>query len=221
VSFNIIFQLESGELDVPERDESRGEPDVELVVEHDNIVEDPDYVFQSENEVSEPYEYDSDCESMDTSSDHSGSLDEEITSDIQSATEERLYREWASNTFFLRARDREEPDGYYDSPTTGYSLKAISREEAAGCRTAQFMVHKSVLSGEGQPEYLRETWEETGEWYRFGICDGTPSRDMDWPTAWPAVGEPQGLEADTIDFGVSFFFFFFFFHWLYFASLRE
>lgn len=105
MSFNIVFQLESGKLDIPipveaKPDDIQNEPDVELAVEDDDIVHDPDYVPQGEDEEYGPYEYDSDHESIDT------------TSDTQNDTEHQLYHGWASDTFHPRAMVREQPSVY-------------------------------------------------------------------------------------------------------------
>jgi hypothetical protein len=203
--------LEFAELDIPveaQPSDKQGQPVVDPAgsidfTGDDDIEQDPDYFHEDEHEQHDPYQYDSDYESMDTMSDHSESSHdgEDISQDTQSDIEEQWYHEWSSSTFDSRGIDPEEHTGYWDNPTGSYSVDAISPEETSGCRTAQFMVHKSKQSGERQPDELREPWEATGAWARFGICDGTPSRE-DSPTVWPAQGKPKIIWADNVDWNV-------------------
>lgn len=71
MSFNIVFRLRSGELDVRgDEGEERDEPAIEETdsancTHHDNTAQDHDYTPQEESDDNEPYEYNSDHDSGD------------------------------------------------------------------------------------------------------------------------------------------------------------
>jgi hypothetical protein len=71
-----------------------------------------------------------------------------------------------------------------------------------GCRTAQFLVHKSA-SELWQPDGLHETWETSEDWFLSGVCDGLVSRDSGSPTVWPKRGGVRCLQTDNVNFNVS------------------
>ncbi|KAJ6057124.1 uncharacterized protein N7446_008023, partial [Penicillium canescens] len=198
VSFNIIFGSISGELDPDDRDQTtlqRDNPavdttDVACSMDYEETDHDVEYRPQ-ESEDSEAYEYGSDI-STDASSDEETPENEESL-DITD-TEIQQYNDWAVRTFNPNCREPEEHVGYFDAGESAYSTNIISPEEARGCRTAQFLLHKSSV---WQPDELHEPWEINGDWALSGICDGMPSRDWEIPTVWPARGGIEELEADN------------------------
>ncbi|KAJ5125081.1 uncharacterized protein N7515_008906 [Penicillium bovifimosum] len=206
VSFNILFRLPSGEFDLPydERGRKSAEPAVDETesvnsADEDSIAQDLDFISREEDEDDEPYEYDSDHESTDGMSldGNDTSASEESSTDVQEDTEMQWYSDWVAKTFDARRSGLEEHIGYYDSPMSGYSLDAISPEQAKGCRTAQFLVHKSTATQPWQSDALHESWEVKGDWFLSGICDGIPSRDVDIPRVWPARNGMEDIEADN------------------------
>jgi hypothetical protein len=84
-----------------------------------------------------------------------------------------------------------------------YSGFAISLEEMRGCRTAQFLIHKSVIQDPSQRVQYLEPWEVSEEWFLSGLRDGMPSRDENYPYVWPARGGLNQPRADNINFDVS------------------
>ncbi|RAH68411.1 F-box protein [Aspergillus aculeatinus CBS 121060] len=91
------------------------------------------------------------------------------------------------------------------APTCGqpsaYPGSAISVAEMRGCRTAQFLVHKSQTEGTWKPDGLHENWETDAEWFISGVCDGMRSRDCGYPDVWPARGGVETVAADNVNFG--------------------
>ncbi|KAL3458757.1 hypothetical protein BJX64DRAFT_212746 [Aspergillus heterothallicus] len=78
----------------------------------------------------------------------------------------------------------------------------ISLLETRGCRTAQFLVHKSFTEGGAwKPDGFNEDWEMTANWFLSGVCDGMTSRDCGYPTVWPARGGVKDVHGDNVDFG--------------------
>ncbi|KAJ5749162.1 uncharacterized protein N7511_010858 [Penicillium nucicola] len=198
VSFNIIFSSTSGKLDDDPDSTLQWEPpvvkttDVVCCTDHEDADSDTEYNPQ-ETQDSEPYEYDSDV-SYNTS-DEDVPEHEETTDTTD--TETQFYTEWARRTFNPNCREPEERVGYFDASSSAYSTNIISPEAARGCRTAQFLFHKS---NSWQPDEHHEAWEVHGEWALSGICDGVPSRDCDIPTVWPARGGVETLEADNTNY---------------------
>ncbi|KAJ5931171.1 Major facilitator superfamily domain general substrate transporter [Penicillium verrucosum] len=210
VSFNIIFRLKSGELDVPgPQDGQCDTTDPINSVDDDDTAQDPDYLFQRDYYENDPYEYDSDYESTDGMSldedAHEKEDSEGSSSDANTDSERQIYYNWVLQTFDPRSATRGDPQlrvGYFDSPMSGYSADAISPEEARGCRTAQFIVHKTAPRDQWQADQLHEPWEIDEDWSLTGICDGTPSRDTGIPTVWPARNGIEDVETDNVDIGV-------------------
>ncbi|EKV06411.1 hypothetical protein PDIG_77780 [Penicillium digitatum PHI26] len=204
VSFNIIFRLKSGELDVPgPQDGQCNETDTTSSTDSEDAAPDPEYNSQQNKEDPEPYEYDSDYEST-----HCMSLDgekeesEDGNTDTNDDPERQMYYNWALQTFNPRSATRGDSElrvGYFDSPMSGYSTDAISPEEARGCRTAQFLMRKTSSMEQWQADQLHEPWEVSGDWSLSGICDGTPSRDTGIPTVWPARNGIEDIEADNVN----------------------
>ncbi|KAJ6147506.1 hypothetical protein N7497_009488, partial [Penicillium chrysogenum] len=108
-----------------------------------------------------------------------------------------------------------------DSPPDGYSFEdlehlpgpkcamadaypgsGISLAEMRGCRTVQFLVHKSLAQdGPWQADGLHEPWEDFEEWFLSGLSDGMESRDGDLQLVCPARGGVKEIwDADTINF---------------------
>ncbi|RAK74662.1 F-box protein [Aspergillus fijiensis CBS 313.89] len=91
------------------------------------------------------------------------------------------------------------------APTCGqpnaYPGSAISVAEMRGCRTAQFLVHKSQTEGTWKPNGLHEDWETDAEWFLSGVCDGMRSRDCGYPDVLPARGGVETVAADNVNFG--------------------
>lgn len=111
-----------------------------------------------------------------------------------------------------------------DSPPDGYSFEdlehlpgpkcamadaypgsGISLAEMRGCRTVQFLVHKSLAQdGPWQADGLHEPWEDFEEWFLSGLSDGMESRDGGLQLVCPARGGVKEIwDADTINFHVS------------------
>ncbi|KAJ5371566.1 Major facilitator superfamily domain general substrate transporter [Penicillium concentricum] len=219
--------MESGELDVPgphwvrkqcdETDSTDDEHTVQEIDDQSRKDNEP-YEYESDDyEVNEPYEYDSDYESdgmslggedepdKEDSEESEGGEDSEDSSPDENDDSEdhRIYFNWVLQTFnpFSAMMGKSQmPAGYFDSSTSGYAADAISREEARGCRTAQFLVHKPTPRNQWQPDQIHEPWEINGDWYLSGICDGTPSRDSRDPTVWTIRNGTQDLEADNVKY---------------------
>lgn len=211
MSFNIIFRLKSRELDVPGPQDGQCDTTdpINSTDDDDDTAPDPDYLFQRDHDENDPYEYDSDYESTDGMSLDEDAHEKEDSEGSSSATntdsERQIYYNWVLQTFDPRSATRGDPQlrvGYFDSPMSGYSADAISPEEARGCRTAQFMVHKTAPRDQWQADQLHEPWEIDGDWSLTGICDGTPSRDTGIPTVWPARNGIEDVETDNVDIGV-------------------
>ncbi|PYI32272.1 hypothetical protein BP00DRAFT_394798 [Aspergillus indologenus CBS 114.80] len=81
-----------------------------------------------------------------------------------------------------------------------YPGAAISVAEMRGCRTAQFLVHKSQAQETWKPDGLHEDWEPAEEWFLSGVCDGMRSRDCGYPDVWPARGGVETVAADNVSF---------------------
>ncbi|CAI7640467.1 unnamed protein product [Penicillium crustosum] len=210
VSFNIIFRLKSGELDVPgPQDGHCDEADPINSTDDDDTAQDPDYQFQGDYGENDPYEYDSDYESTDGMSldedAHEKGNSEGSSGDANADSELQIYYNWVLQTFDPRSAMSGDPQlrvGYFDSPMSGYSADAISPEEARGCRTAQFLVHKTAPRDQWKSDQLHEPWEIDADWSLSGICDGTPSRDTGIPTVWPARNGIEDVETDNVYMGV-------------------
>ncbi|PYH45900.1 uncharacterized protein BP01DRAFT_422949 [Aspergillus saccharolyticus JOP 1030-1] len=86
------------------------------------------------------------------------------------------------------------------SDPTAYPGSAISLAEMRGCRTAQFLIHKSQAAEPWRPDGLHEDWEVTGDWFLSGLCDGMRSRDCGFPDVWPARGGVRTVRADNVTF---------------------
>jgi hypothetical protein len=206
VSFNIVFRLKSGELDVPGPENQK--TDGFVFTDNEDTPQDLDYQSQKDCE-DEPYEYDSDCESTDDMSLGEDVSDNEDCEDSSTDDSDgQMYYNWVLQTFNPSSATRGEPQqsvGYFDSPMSGYSADAISPEEARGCRTAQFLVHKSDPRDQWRADQLHEAWEIDGDWSLSGICDGTPSRDISCPTVCPVRNGIEDVEADNVNFDVGLF----------------
>jgi hypothetical protein len=87
-----------------------------------------------------------------------------------------------------------------------YPGASISLAEMRGCRTAQFLVHKTCAKGKWKPDGFNEDWEMGEDWFLSGVCDGMTSRDCGYPTVWPARGGVVVVAADNINFNVSHYF---------------
>ncbi|CEL03816.1 hypothetical protein ASPCAL04959 [Aspergillus calidoustus] len=81
-----------------------------------------------------------------------------------------------------------------------YPGASISLAEMRGCRTAQFLVHKTCGKGKWKPDGFNEDWEMGEDWFLSGVCDGMTSRDCGFPTVWPARGGVAVVAADNINF---------------------
>ncbi|BCS29628.1 F-box protein [Aspergillus puulaauensis] len=79
-----------------------------------------------------------------------------------------------------------------------YSGHRIALEEMRGCRTVQFLVHKSCAKGGWKPDGLHEPWEISEDWFLGGVCDGL-SRDG-YPDVWPARGGVETPATDNMNF---------------------
>ncbi|KAJ5953084.1 Major facilitator superfamily domain general substrate transporter [Penicillium vulpinum] len=212
VSFNIIFCLKSGELDVPDDENTQTQfNDIDSLdfTDDDDKAKDPDYPLRTDYEDSDPYEYDSDYEStggmsIDGEDARDNDDRENSSTDAKDHLEGQMHCNWVLETFDPYSVTRGELDlrvGYFDSPMSGYSADTISPEEARGCRTAQFLMHKPFPRDQWRADELHEPWEIDGDWSLSGICDGTPSRDMNIPTVWPARNGIEEVEADNVNFG--------------------
>ncbi|KAK5133062.1 hypothetical protein LTR08_008267 [Meristemomyces frigidus] len=96
----------------------------------------------------------------------------------------------------------------------GYSGHKLSAEEARGCTTLQCLVRKPPATAplRYQPEPEDEDFEREGGFFLSGLSDHMPSRDMDYPTVYPArhgcedpqaendVWEAQGAEEYAMPF---------------------
>ncbi|KAL3492121.1 hypothetical protein BJX62DRAFT_112669 [Aspergillus germanicus] len=81
-----------------------------------------------------------------------------------------------------------------------YPGASISLAEMRGCRTAQFLVHKSCANGDWKPDGYNEDWEMSEDWFLSGVCDGMRSRDCGFPTVWPARGGISDVSSDNVNF---------------------
>ncbi|KAJ0418957.1 hypothetical protein BJY00DRAFT_286899 [Aspergillus carlsbadensis] len=70
-----------------------------------------------------------------------------------------------------------------------------------GCRTVQFLVHKSLAqNGLWQADGMHELWEDVEEWFLSGVSDGMESRDGNVQVVCPARGGVKEIwDADTIN----------------------
>ncbi|KAL2842925.1 hypothetical protein BJY01DRAFT_216253 [Aspergillus pseudoustus] len=100
-----------------------------------------------------------------------------------------------------------EPDQLEHIPSStcrqaqAYAGANISMIEMRGCRTAQFLVHKSsTKKGKWKPDGFNEDWELKEDWFLSGIADGMESRDCGYPTVWPARGGVAVVQTDNINF---------------------
>ncbi|KAJ0423240.1 hypothetical protein BJY00DRAFT_278914 [Aspergillus carlsbadensis] len=98
------------------------------------------------------------------------------------------------------AEDLEHIPGPKCGQALAYPGASISLAEMRGCRTAQFLVHKTSAMGEWKPDGLNEDWEMNGDWFLSGVCDGMTSRDCGYPTVWPARGGVEDVMADNVNF---------------------
>jgi hypothetical protein len=114
----------------------------------------------------------------------------------------------------IRITSAELPEGYDPEdlehiPGPGcreavaYPGASISLAEMRGCRTAQFLVHKTCAQGDWKPDGLNEDWEMNEDWFLSGVCDGMRSRDCGVPTVWPARGGVADVTSDNVNFSVS------------------
>ncbi|KAL4981699.1 hypothetical protein BDW68DRAFT_75775 [Aspergillus falconensis] len=195
----------------------------------DDAVNDPDFQPGEVDDSGDLYEYDSQYESADAMSvsedeeDGEANGDEEVYQDFLSRTiyRQRQFRGEPVGAFaystavkkdtLIPITSGEPPDNYepedlehIPGPTCGkaeaYAGSAISLAEMRGCRTAQFLVHKSRAMGGWQPDGLHEAWETTEDWFLSGVCDGMKSRDSGYPTVWPARGGVEMVGSDNINF---------------------
>ncbi|OJJ03046.1 hypothetical protein ASPVEDRAFT_713104 [Aspergillus versicolor CBS 583.65] len=194
----------------------------------DDVVNDPDYAPEDSDE--EPYEYDSDHDSDSgdaMSVDEEGSTaTTDAYRDFLSSTldpqgqfdGEPVGSFGYSNTntcgrteTILPITGDEMPGGHDPevlehipgpncTEANAYSGYRISLEEMRGCRTAQFLVHKSSAEGGWKPDGLHEPWETSQDWFLSGVCDGMASRDMGDSTVWPARGGLESPWADNVNF---------------------
>ncbi|KAI2714267.1 hypothetical protein CBS147354_7436 [Penicillium roqueforti] len=199
VSFNVFFRLRSGELDLSDPQDGRFfEPDPLDSKVYDDMVEDLDYQPPKDIGDNDPYEYDSDYESTDSMSlDGEDARDngdsEDSSTDTNQDPERKMYDHWVWQTFKRPGlTDDLLRVGFLDNPTGGYSVDAISPEQASGCRTAQFLVHNSLQRDTWKSDELHEPWEIDGDWSLSGICDGAP---MD-PIVFPKRNGLEYFEAD-------------------------
>ncbi|KAL3443125.1 hypothetical protein BJX65DRAFT_209572 [Aspergillus insuetus] len=81
-----------------------------------------------------------------------------------------------------------------------YPGASISLAEMRGCRTAQFLVHKTCAKGDWKPDGFNEDWEMSEDWFLSGVCDGMTSRDCGFPTVWPARGGVADVISDNVNF---------------------
>ncbi|KAJ5521137.1 Major facilitator superfamily domain general substrate transporter [Penicillium fimorum] len=176
----------------------------------DYTPQDPGDQSLEDYEENESYEYDSDYETDDMclgGEDMPDKADSEDSNfDANDDPEDRMYYNWVLQTFNPWSSAMKEsmmPVGYFDNPMAGYSADAISPEEARGCRTAQFLMHKPAQRELCKADELHEPWETTGDWSLAGICDGTPSRDVTNPKVWSIRNDAQIIEADNVKFPVS------------------
>lgn len=194
----------------------------------DDALNDPDYAPEDSDE--EPYEYDSDhdSDSSDAMSVDEGSTTTDTYRDFLSSTldpQDRFDGEPVGNFGYSNTNTcgrtetilpitcDEIPGGHdpevlehIPGPTcteaNAYSGHRITLEEMRGCRTAQFLVHKSSAKGKWKPDGLHEPWEASQDWFLSGVCDGMESRDMGFPTVWPARGGVESPRADNVNFDV-------------------
>ncbi|KAL2816566.1 hypothetical protein BJX63DRAFT_420009 [Aspergillus granulosus] len=196
----------------------------------DDLVKDPDYQpGKEEDDEPYEYDsnYDSD-DAMSLSEDEDAGEaiidDEEMYNDFLSRT---IHQHHSSSgepvgafaylskikqkDFLIPITSDELPEGYepeelehIPGPTCpqaqAYAGAAISLVEMRGCRSAQFLVHKSSAKGEWQPDGLNEDWEMTEDWFLSGVCDGMTSRDCGFPTVQPARGGVKDVYADNVNF---------------------
>ncbi|KAJ9481777.1 hypothetical protein VN97_g11685 [Penicillium thymicola] len=191
--------------------------------EEDDPVNDPAFVPKSEDcdEYDRPYKYDPEHES--NSGDHDDLYRDFLTQTIYNQshfTGEPVGPFVYASTSVSFQKDILVPLPY-DSPPDGYSFEdlehipgpkclmadaypgsGISLAEMRGCRTVQFLVHKSLAEdGPWQADVLHEPWGDFEEWFLPGLSDGMESRDGDVQHVFPARGGVNELwEADTLDF---------------------
>ncbi|KAJ5807810.1 hypothetical protein N7474_009079, partial [Penicillium riverlandense] len=196
--------------------------------QEDDAVHDPDYIPPEDDEY-DPYEYDSDHESIDLLLHE----EEQKGSGIALDNEEQWYQDWLS-TFISQTDLPGEPirvsdgspeqdviipihdnmPGTYDpedllhvpGPTCGkanaYSGHGISLEEMRGCRTAQCLIHNTIR-GDWERDGLEQDWELSGEYFLSGLSDGMPSRDDGPRRVYPVRGGVARPEAENILFDPS------------------
>ncbi|KAL4767160.1 hypothetical protein BDW60DRAFT_220752 [Aspergillus nidulans var. acristatus] len=148
---------------------------------------------------SDPYECDSEYESADAMS---VSGDEEGN---EENNDRKACEDFLSRTIYQSRQIRRELIGAfaYSTATKMDTLVPISSGELPdnnipedlehlpgaacemrGCRTAQFLVHKSCAQ----------------DWFLSGVCGGMISRDLGYPTVWPARGGLETVQSDTVNF---------------------
>ncbi|KAL4745036.1 hypothetical protein BDW72DRAFT_211818 [Aspergillus terricola var. indicus] len=195
----------------------------------DDMTNDPDFEPVEMDFSGDPYECDSEYESADAMSVSEDDEENEENSDrkvyedflSRTITQPRHLRgepvgAFAYSTAVSRDAlvpissgelpENHDPEDLEHLPGTGcggayaYSGAAISLAEMRGCRTAQFLVHKSRSQGGWQPDGLHEAWETTEDWFLSGVCDGMISRDFGYPTVWPARGGLETVQSDNVNF---------------------
>ncbi|ETS74354.1 hypothetical protein PFICI_14220 [Pestalotiopsis fici W106-1] len=189
-------------------------PDLTIKVDEDGE-EDGDYMHRSSEEISDPYEYDSDYESepktaMDEDDDAMSCSSE--ASDVYRAFIQSLAPPAAQPEVMLPERDAPEDDTIeYEHIAGGLDCKwsehtycdgafnghAISAEDMFGCTTLQCLVPKDN-DGEWESESDDEEFEKSGRFFLSGLCDTSPSRDMNWPTVFPSRHDCSSPKADNI-----------------------
>ncbi|KAL4815799.1 hypothetical protein BDW67DRAFT_176109 [Aspergillus spinulosporus] len=196
---------------------------------YDDVVNDPDFEPVETDTTGDPYEFDSEYESADAmsvSEDEEGieeNSDRKVYEDFLSRTiyQPRQLRGEPVGAFayatavkmdnLVPITSDELPDNYDPEDlehlpgaacgeANAYSGAAISLAEMRGCRTAQFLVHKSCAKGDWQPDGLHEAWEMTEDYFLSGVCDGMKSRDSGFPTVWPARGGLEMVMSDNVNF---------------------
>ena len=210
VSFNILFKKnpKSRKYSIPSSarlpDGDNGIAIDTEYLENDDS-EDADFMYESEDDGNDPYEYDSSYESEDAS-DCSDTHEDEISSVDSTDVENRWYRDWIVMSFDYDAYykwgfcdDYLKGLSYIDFASTSYTLDPTETAQYAGCRTAQFMIRREDHETQDPPGAdLTEPWEAQGMWIRSGICDGAPSRTGNRTEVWSGNGRHIDVVADNI-----------------------
>ncbi|KAF3015009.1 hypothetical protein E8E14_008347 [Neopestalotiopsis sp. 37M] len=176
---------------------------------------DNDYVLQSLEDLDDPYEYDSQYETeSDTATDDDGDA---MSCSSGSSGSSETYRAFVQ-CLAPAAIPSEVMIPEHDAPENGEDFQehiagglgcqwnkqsilegafnghAISAEEMRGCSTLQCFVPKEE---DWESESDDEEYERSGKFFLSGLCDASPSRDMDWPEASPDRHGCSTLKADN------------------------